>query len=497
MTSTPAQPRVYSHVDRIRSAGILGLSFAGTIVLFGGLIASIITLMVSNLWAALAVFAPVAAALWVTSRKDQHGRSLSQKALTRMGFASAYRAGRTRYRSGTVGAIASGRNELPGLAAASTMSEFRDSWERPFGLIHHPHPGHVVLGFAVSPEGGALVDNHQIDSWVRGLDEALRSFTVEPDVMACQIIVEAAPGTGAKLHRLVQTSVDPNAHAVPRQALDELLQLLASGAVVLQAFVTITFTTRTAEGGKRSVLQMGQDLSARVPFFAEILGITGAGQVRPLSAQEWCEVIRVGYDPAAQTAIEAAHHDGQTPDLSWSDVGPVAADAEWAHYRHDSAVSVTWQMTGMPQGMWTATVLAPLLAPHARIARKRVTLLYRPIEVAVQNTVAVADRKTGGFLSSGGAQDAVALENAKRREEAVAQGAGLVNFGMLITATLTDESQIPDAAVAIEGMAGAARVQTRIATGMQDTAFAAALPLGIVLPLHRAIGKATAQRRGR
>jgi hypothetical protein len=65
-----------------------------------------------------------------------------------------------------------------------------------------------------------------------------------------------------------------------------------------------------------------------------------------------------------------------------------------------------------------------------------------------------------------------------------AQGAGLVNFGMVVTATVTDKERLADAVAAVEQTSGTARVLLRRAYGAQDTAFAASLPLGLVLPKH-------------
>jgi hypothetical protein len=59
-----------------------------------------------------------------------------------------------------------------------------------------------------------------------------------------------------------------------------------------------------------------------------------------------------------------------------------------------------------------------------------------------------------------------------------------VNFGMIVTATVTDATRLPDAVAAIEQTSGTARVLLRRAYGSQDTAFAASLPLGLVLPKH-------------
>jgi hypothetical protein len=53
-----------------------------------------------------------------------------------------------------------------------------------------------------------------------------------------------------------------------------------------------------------------------------------------------------------------------------------------------------------------------------------------------------------------------------------------------VTATVMSGDELSSAAAAIDALAPAARVQLRRAYGAQASAFAAALPLGIVLPSH-------------
>lgn len=65
-----------------------------------------------------------------------------------------------------------------------------------------------------------------------------------------------------------------------------------------------------------------------------------------------------------------------------------------------------------------------------------------------------------------------------------AAGAGLLNFGLVVTATTTDPAHEAEARAAIDSLSAAARLRMRPAYGSQDTAFAAALPLGIILPRH-------------
>lgn len=87
------------------------------------------------------------------------------------------------------------------------------------------------------------------------------------------------------------------------------------------------------------------------------------------------------------------------------------------------------------------------------------------------------NRPTARALVDARAAQATAAEEAK--------GAGLVNFGMVVTATVLSARDLEDAVAVVEGNLGpSARLLLRRAYGSQDSAFAASLPLGLVLPKH-------------
>jgi hypothetical protein len=215
---------------------------------------------------------------------------------------------------------------------------------------------------------------------------------------------------------------------------------------------------------------------------------TGAGAARPLSAQQLCEVVRIAYEPRAAALIDEAYNSGTVPGLQWSDVGPAAAEARWDSYRHDGATSVTWSMTAAPRGAVQSSVLHRLLLPHRDIARKRVTMLYRPMPAAAAARTVEADKRNADFrVKSAERPSARALREkaaADRTAEDEASGNGLVSFGMLVTATSLTGEDLADVEAAIDNLSATARITLRRVDGSQDSAFAAALPLGLVLPKH-------------
>lgn len=354
--------------------------------------------------------------------------------------------------------------------------------------MRHAGSGDYAAVLACEPDGAALVDPAQVDTWVAHWGAFLASLGDEPGIVAASVTVETAPDTGHRLRREVATQLDPAAPALAAAMLREVLATYPQGSATVRAWVTVTFAATPRPGARRrNTEDVVRDLASRLPKLCDRLRGTGAGAVRPLPADEVCELVRVAYDPQTAPLVDAARADGTALGLDWSDVGPAAAEALWDRYVHDGAVSVSWTMTGAPRGVVYSSVLADLLAPHPNVARKRVTLLYRPLNSGKAAEVVEDDQRNADFRantprpSARARLDAAAARQAAEEE---ARGAGIVNFGLLVTATVTDPARLPDALAAVDSLAAGARIRLRPAYGAQDATFAAALPLGLTLARH-------------
>lgn len=482
-------PRSYGNWTKPKTAGLLGLSAIGTAILFVGAGFSVVVTMSSNILNGVVTAVVFGLFLMTVAVKDKHGQSMLMRATTRVGWMATKSKGTHIYRSGPLGRAEWGTAQLPGLAAGSRLTEWHDSYNRPFALLQIPTTSDYTVVVGTEPDGAALVDREQVDVWVSEWGMWLAGLGDEPGIEAVSVTIETAPDTGTRLRREVTSRIDPNAPEFARSILNELVEQYPAGSATIKAYVAITFNAAARVGGKkRTPDEMGRELASRLPGLTQSLSATGAGATRPLSAQELCEVVRVAYDPAAARLIDDANAAGEPPELYWPEVGPTAHQANWNTYRHDSALSVTWMMSGAPRGNVPSSVLARLLAPHRDVARKRVTLLYRPIDAAKAAAIVEADVRASTFNLQSSNKPTARTMTATRAAMATAQeeasGAGLVNFGMLVTATVTDSAHEADAKAAIDNLSATARLRLRVVHGSQDSAFAAALPLGLVLPKH-------------
>jgi hypothetical protein len=475
-----------------QSKGLAGLSTAATVLLIVGAVFCVFLVMLHQWIAAAAVVLLIAVADGLTVVKDKHGMTLVGRIVRRAGWWNTRYTGANVYRSGPAGRVPGGTNQLPGISARSQVTEHMDAYGRPFALIEVPQKGHFTVVFGSEPDGGGMVDQEQMNRWVSRWGQWLSMLTDEPGLAAAAVTIETAPDTGYRLARKVNAHIVDDAPDFARQVMDEAVQMLPSGATTTRAYVAVTFRSVLRAGGRpRKAGEMGQDLASRLPAITSSLSGTGAGVAVPLTAQQLFETIRVAYDPAGAALFDQAHAEGRAPKLEWHDCGPQAHEARWDSYRHDNAVSKSWTMSLPPRSAIQATVLQGLLEPAPEIARKRVTMLYRPIDPARAASLVENDVNTALFNASTRnretARDTRDLQAARAAAAEEASGAGLLNFGMIVTATVLNERQLADAEAVVENLAASARIRLREAFGSQDSTFAAGLPLGVVIPDHMAL----------
>jgi hypothetical protein len=504
-------PRTYGNWRQPRTPGLPGLGLLGTVAALGGVVLAVLVQMSAGPRPALLVLALVGLGVGPLAYRNRSGRNGWQALTARAAWLAGRRRGQHLYRSGPVtGPVPTGESALPGLLARSTVYEAVDAHGQLFALLHVPATRHYSVVLRCDPEGSALVDPDTTDTWVARWGRWLAELGREPNLVAASATVETAPDPGSRLAREVDTLLAPTAPDLARAMLAEVAATYAKGSPSVTGRVSLTFTaTRRLADDREPLARRGTTRRARVMTPGEVaaqvgsrlpgllreLAATGAGGVRALTAAELAETVRTAYDPAAGADLEAARAAGHDPGITWAGAGPTAAVEGWAELRHDSAVSVTWQMTAPPRGAVQSQVLRPLLEASDALTRKRVTLLYRPHDPASAARIADADVRTalGRATARRGenrAHDTLELAAARQAAGEEAAGAGLVRFALLVTATVPSTEDVPHAADVLDQAGGASRLALRRVYAAQSAAFAAALGIGLVLPAHVAVPSA-------
>lgn len=482
--------RTYGNARRRVSAGIGPLGWLSSAVWLVAIVVVIVVVAVAGLVAGAVAFVCAGLLVATVAIRNRHHRTLLQRGAARAAWWRANRRGETSYFAGPLGAVPYAGFRLPGLAAGARASQWGTALGEPFVLIHHPSTNDYAVVIRTEPEGGSLVDEEQINNWVAGHGAVIARLGDEPGVVGAQAVLEAAPDGGSELARQIARRLDPDAHPVARAMLLQAGDTYPASGSQLRGWFTVTFTGagRGLAGRRRDTAEVARDLATRLPGLLEDLRGTGAGAARPASLAEAAEAVAVAYDPDRQRLLDEARAAGEAPEIGWDEAGPVAAHNGWDTYRHGRFWSVSWVQSQPMRGVFHAQVLARLLGPHVDVAWKRVTLLYDPVPSDRAARIVEADKLSAGFRVQGNPRAAARAEADLRaahqaaREEA--QGAGLVNVGMIVTATVDSVVKLPAARSAIDYLAPSARLTLRVAEGQQAPTFLAGLPIGLHLQRH-------------
>ena len=417
---------------------------------------------------------------WVITTKDKHQVNLIDRAEEKIVFGLNKAKGNTVFRGGALAPTkkTSQRLVLPGILSDCKVSEYVDSWNRSFALIEHASgTGAVVM--RLTPAGSNLVDQETVDNQVAYWGQWLGDLSNESGIAGASITVETLPDLGGRLYSEVTSRRAANCPQVAGKVIEGVLDE-STGSNQVRVWVTLTFSL-AALGGRKNKEIAGREIASRLPGLTQGLVAAGGGATHLVTVNELARLVRSAYDPDSEELFDQALAAGQTINLDWSQSGPVFAQAEFSSYRHDGAVSRVWTMTCPPRGAVQSAVLSRLLEPNRDVQRKRVTILYQPMDAAKAPSVVERDLNHARANAAGARPSARSISELAAASEVAseeASGAGLVDFAMIITATTTPD-HLEDTSVTVNALSAASRLLIRPAYGAQDSGFALGLPLGL------------------
>ncbi|MCX4233230.1 SCO6880 family protein [Streptomyces sp. NPDC020707] len=482
MSTEAAVHPTYGNWRRPRRPGLGPLGLIGTVVVFGGIVVDLMLSLISLQVTLVAVVLQVLFLLPLTAR-TQDGRNMYQVLALRISWFNRKSKGSATYVSGPLSARPGGRFRPPGLLNRVKLEEGRDAYDQPFGVVHHRSRNLYTIVLGCEPDGGSLVDPDQVDTWVASWGQWLARLSAEPGLRGAAVVVETAPDTGSRLANELLPRLHPDAPAAARAVMEEVVQRYPSTSSEMHTYISLTYGP--AGGQRRKTDEIITDLAIRIPGLLDGVVSAGGGAAAPLSAERIAEVVRVAYDPAvAGDVLDIRAQHGGTG-LDWEDAGPAATLERTNSYVHDSGVSRTWMLTLAPRGTVRANVLRGLLEATPGTRRKRVALLYRPIDPATSARIVEADRRAAQFMATskrGLVQARAANEVSATEQTAVeeATGAGLVEFSLMVTVTVDSDADLEDANTAVRNQLAGARLLMRPADRMQAAAFSCTLPAGIL-----------------
>ena len=472
--------RTYGGWRRPVSYGFLNLTLTQSLgALVGVGIVFILGLNRGITWAAGGAIL-LAAWGWVITTKDKHQVNLIDRAEEKIVFGLNKAKGNTVFRGGALAPTkkTSQRLVLPGILSGCKVSEYVDSWNRSFALVEHPNNTAAVV-IRLTPAGSNLVDQETVDIQVAYWGQWIGDLSNESGITGASITIESLPDPGGRLNREVTSRRAANCPQVAGEVIEGVLDE-STGSNQVRVWVTLTFNL-AALGGRKNKEIAGREIASRLPGLTQGLVAAGGGATHLVTVNELARLVRSAYDPDSEELFDQALAAGQTINLDWDQSGPVFAQAEFSSYRHDGAVSRVWTMTCPPRGAVQSAVLSRLLEPNRDVQRKRVTILYQPMDAAKAPSVVERDLNHARANAAGARPSARSISELAAASEVAseeASGAGLVDFAMIITATTTPD-HLEDTSVTVNALSAASRLLIRPAYGAQDSGFALGLPLGL------------------
>lgn len=482
-----ARSSTFGNFSRPARPGIWGLGQLGTIVVVGGMAVAAVGIWIS-FWVSLTVLVLVLVVLGLLAGRWQD-LNFGQRLVRRMAWLTSRRRGENVYRSGLMAPVVSLSHRLPGLAAASVLHSGHDAYGRVFAVLEHPAVGHWAVVLRCEPDGVGLVDQSTIEQRVAGYADFLAALADEPGIVGATVTVESVPDPGTRVSAEVSRLTRPDAPELAREVMGQIRRRYPAGGAMLRSTVAVVYSPGPRQLGRgragSEVDGIRAELGARIPLLCRLLSEAGAGAVAPMAPTELTELVHAAYDPAAEPHIARARLGGGSG-LSWDNAGPVAAQSSWSSYRHDSGCSRTWSMWDAPRGHVLASVLARLLDAHPDVPRKRVSLIYRPYTASQATEQVETDMRDALFAAhedSGiSARVRMRVRAAEQTADEEARGAGVERFSLLVTATAPSPDALEFVAATVASLGG--RVRLRPCYAAQDSAFAANLPIGVILPYY-------------
>lgn len=372
-------------------------------------------------------------------------------------------------------------------------------------VVHNPLEETYTAIARVRYPGIALADAARRETRIASWGGLLAQLCSEASpFVRIAVVQRTVPDDGTDLRSWHAATLRADAPAVAVEAVTTLLAHSAATGAHHEAWLVFTLDRARARGQIRAA--GGGDAGALSVLTRQLAAVTPAVGGAHLEITHWvgvrelAAVLRTAFDPSAVGPLAARTGDtsvnesdpvpsGLDPRLA----GPAAAETRWISYRHDSGISVTYEVQNWPRSGVPAWFLRPVLTAH-HTARRSFALVVEPIgarraEQAVmrartRRSVAVGLRhKTGQLVPE---HERQALAEAETQDRLRADGHGLVRFVAYLTVTVTDPAALDLACSELETDAGQCGLEVRRLWGAQDIGFyAGALPLGLGLPKMR------------
>lgn len=376
---------------------------------------------------------------------------------------------------------------LPANAAARAASVANPT-PAGYGIVRDTFRDRLVAVVEVSGAeflfGDAADQQAKVSGWGGLLDHVAQSL---PDLCRLQVVHTVGPSSPeaiAAYHASHGGRGSEQTAASYRQVLARAGAASQEPRCLLAIAVDVKLARRAIRAAGGGLAGGGAVLMDRAAALEEGLRAVGLQVEGWLPARTVAEVLRVGFDPAARTTLDARPTDvNDGGGLDPSAAGPGGMVDGWSAVRHDSGWSTTLQVVAAPARPVTGDFLQHLLIGVA--AERRMSLLYVPTPMRTAERRAQSEQTTTeaeqvlrarwGFAAS--ARQRRQQSDAARREHELVEGRAVYRLVWLITVTAADPEGLDRSVGQVEAAARRCGLELRRLTGTQRQATCFTLPV--------------------
>ncbi|CAB0638040.1 hypothetical protein CIPA99_00675 [Corynebacterium diphtheriae] len=459
--------------------GLGGYSMKATIVAGVGFGVYLLFQLAGHAIMGLLVVLPITAIVAMMVTVKIGNRSLAENIQIRYLASKARKARENEYVSGAHSRVPGGRRRLPGLLARTEIVTGVDTRGAEFAAIVDKPRREITVLLDCQLTGQLAITqamrNDVTAEWARWLG----SLSLAGDIEQAVVVVGSRPGTGQLVHKEVESIISDDAPAIAQIILHEAAEEISIGIPEDYCHIALTFKV-TSEALKDDAFL--HQIGTRLPTLYSSLDWAGI-QAAPMVEAEVVARAHSFFNPAAEADFEELHIEGEDHNLGWKNAGPAVHRADRSAYHHDGCVSVTWEMKEAPRSTFEDRILTGLMAPHPRIDRKRVALVYRPYEAGsgatrVENEHRDAMVAANSSKKVTSAKAELRLEHTEAARRAQAKGAQLGRYSLFVTATMNDANDVDRVKHEVEHLAASSSVRLHVMKDQQDAAFIIASGLG-------------------
>ncbi len=469
---------VFSLGQPSRRTGLGGYSMKTTVVGGIGFVAMLLMFMAGQRTFAFTVIAPITVVLLALVTFRVGGRSVATSLQMMFQDLRRRHRGEDVYIAGRLSQVPGGTYKLPGTLARTELLEGLDGNGNAFGVIYDRprREATVLLDTQLSGQTAMTQDerNAQTANWGRWL----AGLSMPGDIVSAATVVATRPGSGALVRGEVAATVHDEAPWIARQVQAEAAATLVGGVPEIEAHIAVTIKVR----GTNSDEEFLDLLGTRLPGMYEDLQWAGI-LARPMAATDVIARVHARFCPSTEADLEAMGVQGIEHNLQWEDAGPQIAVTKRGEYCHEQVKSVTWEMGQAPRSTFEDHILQGLIAPHPRVERKRVCLVYRPFDAGKGASKVEAEHKDALVAANSSkkirsASAELRLEHTEAARRAQARGAQLGQYSLFVTATIDRDGDLRRLRHDVEQLGAGCSIVLRPMTYQQDAGFITSLGVG-------------------